>query len=69
MTTIITAVVVVVTITTGLLAGPEVYTSIAREFPGTPVVIVVAVLRAIHEVFSILTLGALAAVVMFNSRT
>ncbi|GAA1864779.1 cytochrome c oxidase assembly protein [Brevibacterium marinum] len=58
-----------VAIITGLLAGPEAYTSIAREFPGTPVVVLVATLRSVHEVFSVLTLGMLAAVLMFTSRT
>lgn len=58
-----------VSILTGITAGPEVYTSIAREFPGAAVVVLVAFLRAIHEVFSVLTLGTLAAVLMFTSRT
>src|SRR5699024_9577455 len=47
----------------------EVYTSIAREFPGSAVVVLVAVLRSVHEVFSVLSLGMLAVVLMFTSRT
>jgi cytochrome c oxidase assembly factor CtaG len=58
-----------VAIITGILSGPEVYTSIAREFPGTAVVVLVAVLRSVHEVFSVLSLGMLAVVLMFTSRT
>lgn len=58
-----------VAIITGILAGPEVYTSIAREFPGSAVVVLVAVLRSVHEVFSVLSLGMLAVVLMFTSRT
>lgn len=58
-----------VTIITGLRAGPDAYTSIAREFPGTAVVVLVSTLRAVHEVFALLSLGMLAAVLMFTSRT
>lgn len=58
-----------VAIITGVLSGPEFYTSIAREFPGTAVVVFVAVLRSVHEVFSVLSLGMLAVVLMFTSRT
>ena len=58
-----------VAIITGILAGPEVYTSIAREFPGQAVVAAVAVLRSVHEVFSVLALGMLAVVLMSTSRT
>lgn len=58
-----------VTIVTGLMAGPDVYTSIAREYPGRTVVVLVSILRATHEVFSVLTIGTLAMVLMFTSRT
>ncbi len=63
-----TAISISVTTATGLLAGPEVYLSIAREYPGRGMVAGVAILRSIHEVFSILTLGLLATVLMFDSR-
>ncbi|WP_169252235.1 cytochrome c oxidase assembly protein [Brevibacterium sp. 'Marine'] len=65
----VAVVAVTVTIVTAVNVGPEAYTSIAREFPGSGVVVFVAVLRAVHEVFSVLALGMLALVLMFTSRT
>ncbi|WP_210603165.1 cytochrome c oxidase assembly protein [Brevibacterium oceani] len=65
----ITVIAVTAAIITGILSGSEVYTSIAREFPGTAVVVLVAVLRSVHVVFSMLSLGMLAVVLMFTSRT
>lgn len=58
-----------VAIITGIVVGSDSYSSIAREFPGSAVVIIVAALRSVHELFSVLTLGALACVLMFTSRT
>lgn len=66
---VIVVIATTVTIATVIGAGTESYTSIAREFPGTAVVVLDAVLRSFHEVFSVLSLGSLAAVLIFTPRT
>ena len=69
MVPVIVVIATTVTIATVIGAGTESYTSIAREFPGTAVVVLDAVLRSFHEVFSVLSLGSLAAVLIFTPRT
>lgn len=63
------AVSVAVAVRTGAHLGPEAYTSIAREFPGTAVATATAVLRSVAEMFSVLSLGTLTLSLMFISRT
>ncbi|GAA4512432.1 cytochrome c oxidase assembly protein [Brevibacterium yomogidense] len=59
---IVTAVAVVVV--TAIFAGPEAYTSIIREYPGTAVSITAAVLRALVEIAGVVTVGSLVLVVI-----
>ncbi|SDS20218.1 putative copper resistance protein D [Brevibacterium siliguriense] len=63
------AVSLAVAVRTGAYLGPEAYTSIAREFPGSAVATAAAVLRSVAEMFSVLSLGTLTLGLMFISRT